>query len=405
MTRDHRPTLPGIAATACRRRARWLGVVTPALISLLAAAALVASPVAAGSTGAPAWISASTRPAAGLDGSSYDAVIEAVRQTVLAAQVSGAVVHLAVKPGDRVSAGQVLLRIDARAAEQGAAASEAQLRAARASQEVATQEFERQQKLHAAQFISTAALDRARAEFRAAQANASAQAAQAEAARTQSGFYTLRAPYAGVVSEVPVSLGDMATPGRPLLTVYDPSALRVSASVPQTVASRFQAGRIDATAIKAEVPGAGPGLLTPRAVQWLPAADAATHTVTLRAELPAATPALSPGQFARIWLQMPDAAPATPAMPARAGAAEAPATGAPAAAATPRSVWVPTQAVVRRAELTGLYVLDAQGRPLLRQVRLGRVSGDQVEVLTGLTTGERVLANAETAARVGGSSR
>jgi hypothetical protein len=52
---------------------------------------------------------------------------------------------------------------------------------------------------------------------------------------------------------------------------------------------------------------------------------------------------------------------------------------------------VPTQAVVRRAEMTGLYVLDAKGQPLLRQVRLGRTEGHQVEVLTGLAPGERVV--------------
>ena len=62
------------------------------------------------------------------------------------------------------------------------------------------------------------------------------------AARTQTGFYVVRAPFAGVVSEVPVQLGDMAMPGRPLVTVYDPAALRVTAAVPQSVAQRLAAG-------------------------------------------------------------------------------------------------------------------------------------------------------------------
>ena len=78
------------------------------------------------------------------DSTGFDGVVEAVRQTIVAAQVSGAVVALDVKVGDVVKAGQILARIDARAAEQTAAASDAQVQSARASLEVATKEFERQ---------------------------------------------------------------------------------------------------------------------------------------------------------------------------------------------------------------------------------------------------------------------
>jgi multidrug efflux pump subunit AcrA (membrane-fusion protein) len=63
-------------------------------------------------------------------------------------------------------------------------------------------------------------------------------------------------------------------------------------------------------------------------------------------------------------------------------------------------VSVPRASVVRRTELTALYVLDGAGRPLLRQVRLGRVDGDRVEVLSGLAVGERVAIDPQAAARV-----
>jgi RND family efflux transporter MFP subunit len=302
----------------------------------------------------------------------YDGVVEAVRQTVIAAQVSGAVVELKVKAGDRVAAGQLLMRLDARAAEQGAAASDAQLRAARAAQDVAAREFARQKQLAADNFISAAALDRAEAEFKAAQAQASAQLATAGAVRTQSGFYVVRAPYAGVVSDVPVTLGEMALPGRALATLFDPAALRVSAAVPQSAVAAVGDGK----AVQAEIPSlpsAAQRLQTPMRVQVLPAADMATHTVTLRAELAADLTGAMPGQFARLWL---------PAVTAES------------------SPWVPAQAVVRRSEMTGLYVLDANGRPLLRQVRLGRSDGTQVEILSGLNAGERVAIDAQAAARM-----
>lgn len=307
--------------------------------------------------------------------SGFDATVEAVRQTAVAAQVAGAIVQIHAKAGDAVKAGQPLLRIDATAANQAATASDAQVVAARASLDVAQKELGRQQQLFRDRFISQAALDRAEAEFKATQAQVNVQMAQAGAARTQSGFYLVRAPYAGVIAEVPVSLGDMALPGRPLVTLYDPSALRITATVPHTVATRITAGQLP----RAELPGL-PGArqwVTPTRMQLLPTVDASTHTVQLRVDLPAGLSGVAPGMFARLWLL--------------AGAGTDAATG---------SVTVPVQAVVRRAEVNGLYVLDPNGRPLLRQVRLGRTVGDRIEILSGLTAGERVVTDPQAAARV-----
>ena len=91
--------------------------------------------------------------------SSMDAKVEAVRETLLAAQVPGAIVALPVKAGDAVKAGQELARVDARMASQGAAASSAQVAAAQAGLNVATKEYERQKQLFAKRYISQAALD------------------------------------------------------------------------------------------------------------------------------------------------------------------------------------------------------------------------------------------------------
>jgi len=326
--------------------------------------ALAAAPAAAQPVTVPAQTTASQGRTA------YDGVVEAVRQTVIAAQVPGAVVELNVKAGDQVKAGQLLLRIDARAADQSAAASDAQVQAARAALDVATREYERQKQLHQKKYISQAALDRAESEFKATSAQVAAQMAQAGAARTQTGLHTVRAPYAGVVAEVPVALGDMAMPGRPLLTLYDPGALRVTAAVPQSAA-----GSVQGDAVRVELPGLPADRQWPRAerVQVLPTVDPATHTVQVRAELGAGPQGAVPGMFARLWLQ---------------GAAQ----GGP-------SVTVPLGAIVRRAELTGVYVQGEGGKPLLRQVRLGRAEGDRVEVLSGVAPGEPVIADPQSALR------
>ena len=299
---------------------------------------------------------------------SVDGVVQAVRQTSLAAQVAGAVVALEVQAGDRVRAGQVLLRLDARAAEQTAAAGAAQVQAARAAQEEATRELERQRQLFEQHYISRAALDRAEAQAKATQAEAAALLASAGATRTQSGFYVLKAPYAGVVADVAVVLGDMALPGRPLLTLYDPKALRVSAPVPQSAAAPLG----DGSALRIELPGMAGDAIVPTAWQLLPTVDPATHSLELRLDLPAGTRA-TPGMFARVRL--------------------------PAAATASGRLFVPARAVVRRAELSGVYVIGADGQPRLRLVRLGRADGDSVEVLAGVSSGEHVALDPQAAAR------
>jgi len=324
-----------------------------------------------GAAAAAPLASTQAEAASAMPSAAFDGVVEAVRQTVIATEVAGAVVRLDVKAGDRVRAGQVLLRIDARTANQNAAASDAQVLAARAAQEVAAKEYARQQQLFAQRFISQAALDRASAEHQAAQAQVAAQLAQAGVSRTQIGLHVVQAPYAGIVAQVPVALGDMALPGRALVEMYDPAALRVAAAVPQSVAASWA----PATPLRVELPGlpAARRWPTPTHVEKLPTLDAATHTVQLRADLPPGLDGIAPGQFARLWLPLP--------------------------AGREPSLWVPAQAVVRRAELTGLYVIDAGGRPLLRQVRLGRSDGERVEVLSGLAAGERVATDPQAAAR------
>lgn len=298
----------------------------------------------------------------------FDGVVQAVRETVIAAQVSGAVVALNVKAGDRVRRGQILLRLDAHAAEQNAAASAAQVRAARAAQEAATRELERQKQLHQKKYISDAALERAEAQYKSATAGTEAQVAAASAAQTQSGFYVVKAPYDGVVSDVSVVLGDMAMPGRPLMTVYDPAALRVSVPVPQSIAAKLSKTQ----ALQVEFPAAGLGAVSVQRWEMLPHVDPATHTIELRLPLPSGT-IVVPGAFARVML--------------------------PVEGVGQSRIFVAESAVVRRAEMTGVYVIGGDGRPQLRQVRVGRREGGRIEILSGLGGTEQVVSDPASATK------
>jgi RND family efflux transporter MFP subunit len=287
-----------------------------------------------------------------------EGVVEAVRSSILGAQVAGRVVALDVAAGDSVKAGEVLVRIDPRSASQAEAASRSQVKEARANLANARAAFERSRKLADEKFISQAALDQARAQYLATEAQTAAAVANAQVSATSASYTTIVAPYDGVVASTDVQVGDMATPGRPLVTMFDPKALRVTATLAQAALARAD---LTASAIAIEIPSLSRSL-APRGVTVIPVADVATHTSQVRLDLPDAA-GLMPGQYAR------------------------------AAFATGRvkALVVPEAAVLRRGEVTAVYVVGADGRAQLRQVRLGEPAGEgTIEVAAGLEAGERV---------------
>ena len=329
----------------------------------------IAGPVAA----APAAIATAVVEASGTSSTrDFDAVVEADRQTTLSARIPGTITHIQVRPGDHVKAGQVLLRLDARSVVQSADAGQAQADAAQAGYDVARRDFERQQHLFDKGYISQSAFDRAQARFRQSEAQWHASQAQAGAALTTAQYETITAPFAGVIAAVPANVGDLAAPGTGLVTLYDPAGLRVTAHIPQ--------GQLSGSAPKAEievVQGGTPTRINPRQAQVLPAADAVTHTVELRLALPSGT-GLVPGTFARVWLgTLADAA---------------------ASASAQQHLFVPTASVFTRTEMSGVYVVDDSGRPLLRQVRIGLNNAGRTEILSGVTAGEHVALDPQAAA-------
>lgn len=273
-----------------------------------------------------------------------EAVVEAIQQATVGAQVPGRVLEVKADAGQAVKKGDVLMRIDAREAAEAARAAEAQYANARVH-------YERTKSLVAQKFMSAAALDKAKADFDAAAANrAAAGASQSHA--------TILAPITGIVARRHAELGDMAMPGTPLFTIYQPGGLRVTASIPQY---RLKDMRAVKTA-RVEFPESGQWV-DATAVQVLPTADAATHVSQVRVTLPT-VPEATPGMFARVHFVT--------------GQAE--------------KLTVPASAVLRRGEVAAVYVQAADGRLSLRQLRLGDAVGrGEIEVLAGLATGDQVV--------------
>jgi RND family efflux transporter MFP subunit len=273
-----------------------------------------------------------------------ESVVEAVQQSTVGAQVAGRVLEVRADAGQQVAKGDVLMRIDAREAGEAARAAEAQYAVAKLN-------YQRHQQLKAQKFVSQAALDKAKADFDSAAANRSA----AGASQSHS---IIVAPMAGIVARRHVEAGDMAMPGTPLFTIYQPGSLRVTASVPQY---RLAAMR-GVTTARVEFPELGKWV-DATAVQVLPTADAATHVSQVRVTLPP-LPEATPGMFARVHFVT--------------GRAD--------------KLTVPASAVLRRGEVAAVYVQLPDNRLSLRQLRLGEAVGQgEIEVLAGLSSGDKVV--------------
>ena len=296
-------------------------------------------------------------------GFELDGVVEPVKQSTVAAQASGRISQLAVKAGERVRAGQLLATIDDRESQTGLQRSRAQTAQAEAEFRNAQAHVLRTRELQSRGFVSRAALDTAEAAYQAAQAGRD----QATAGQRQSmiiqGFTRVTAPYEGWVLETLAQPGDLAVPGKPILTLYAPQPLRAVVQVP---ASRAAAAR-GATGVQVLVPnGQGGGQwISPASQAMLPAADPVAQTLEWRLELPAAAArAVAPGQQVQVRF----------------------------AATAQRRLLAPASAVLHRGELTAVYVVSPDGTGfVLKAVRVGADHGAAgVEVLAGLNAQDSV---------------
>jgi RND family efflux transporter MFP subunit len=293
------------------------------------------------------------------DGRAWEGVVEAVRQATLSAQTNGRVIAVSHDVNDRVAAGDVLVRLSAVEQQSGVDAARAQVRAAEASATEAEANYQRFANLAKGQFVSRAQLDQARMARDSAVAARDAARAQLANAGQQTDYTTVRAPYAGIVATRDVEPGESVGVGQTLMTVFAPDALRIDVAVPQSEAEAIRAAPVATVTLDSG------RQIEADDVTVFPAADASTHAVRVRVQLPVLDAPPQPGATAKV------------AFPAVKGAA------------FPR---VPPSALVRRGEVAAVYVL-VDGRLSLRQVRLGDVAAEHVDVISGLKPGDVVAAD------------
>jgi len=290
-----------------------------------------------------------------------DGLVEAVKQSTLSSQIPGRVISLNVKAGDRVRAGQVLATIDDRETQTGVLRSQAQWQQSDAELRQLQIALKRTQELKAQGYVSAAALDLAEAQYKAAKAGRDSVGAATEQAKLTQSFSKVTAPYDAWVLETTAQTGDLAMPGKPLLTVYAPMPLRVLMQWPASQKNALP--KVQDIQIQM-----GSDWVKPVSMQIMPNADGISQTIGIKLDLPrtGAAAGASPGQQVRVRL---------------AGTFQA-------------KGLVPSSAILRRGEITAVYVAQDKGFAM-KLVRLGADHGAAgIEIWAGLKDGELIAVDA-----------
>lgn len=333
----------------------------------------------------------------------YEAVgtVRAKTSTVLSAKIVGSITALHAREGDRVRAGQTLIEIDNRDARTQVSKAQAGVReaqtgtdevdkniraaesakaAAEANKALAESTLKRYQVLRDRKSISPQEFDEVETKYKVAVVEveradrmlqslvarknmvlARIDSAQADVAvaQVQAGFARITSPINGVVITKHAEVGSLAAPGTPLLTIED-SHYRLEAAVEE---SQLRNIRLGASAI-VTIDALGQEELSGRVVEIVPAADPASRSYTVKIDIPGKS-LLRSGLFGK----------------ARFVAGER------------QVLTVPNKAIVQRGQLNYVYVVDASGIARMRLITLGKQGGDRVEVLSGLSNGERIVSD------------
>lgn len=299
--------------------------------------------------------------------------VRAAQTSQIASQLMGSIVEIQAHEGDRVEQGQVLALLDD--AQLRAAVEQATAAVAAASKEVAAADsdfglaestLKRYQQLYEKKSASPQEFDEIKARCQSAEARrdmALAEQARARAALTQAqtslSYTQIRAPFTGVVTEKKVDAGTLASPGMPLFTMEDTRSYRVEATVDESEIRFARTGQI----VPVVFDVFGDGGLTGKVTQIVPAADPASRSVLVKVELPA-DKRLRSGLFGRAHFSRGERA----------------------------AILIPRTAVVERGQLRGVYVVGGDGIAGLRYITIGEAAEQHVEVLSGLDSGEKLIA-------------
>jgi RND family efflux transporter MFP subunit len=265
--------------------------------------------------------------------------VRSKQRAVVEAKVSGRVLEYTATPGARVQRGELLARLDVQEIQ-------ARVDQTRALFDQARRDYDRQKQL-----ITDNATTRQ--EYEAADARVKVATAGLSEAETMLGYASVTAPFDGVVTRKLADVGDLAMPGKPLLEIESPTALRFEADLPEAILDRVQLG--------AKLPVRLSKVVEGTVSEISPVADPVSRTFLVKLDLPPVD-GLRTGQFGRVSVPV----------------------------AETQLLLVPRAAVLKRGQMELVFVAR-DGRAVLRLVKTGKGLDGRVEILSGLEAGEAVV--------------
>ncbi len=282
--------------------------------------------------------------------------VRAEQVATLTARVVAHIVEMNVSAGRRVARGEALVVLDDRDLRRRVEQARDAVSAAQATLAQARSDYRRDGPLFEQKVIPPYEFERTETNLATAEANLHRLEQAQQEAEVSLSYAVIRSPFAGVIVDRLANVGDLASPGKPLFTIYEQGRLWLEAAVPEEALANLRPGqpmsvRVDACNREIRGPIA----------EIVPTSDPATRTVAVRVRLEDARDVV-PGMFGRLLIQ-----------------------GAP-----DRILTVPASAVIRSGQLTMVDVLES-GREGRRSVQVGRTIGDQLEVYSGLNAGDVVV--------------
>ena len=276
---------------------------------------------------------------------------------VMSSEVEGRVSEVIADFGDKVAAGQVMLKINHREYELRVQTAQAALDQARARLANSTAKYNRGRALKQAASISAEQFDQIAAQQRIDQADAESADEALAMARKKLGDTQIRAPFSGSVQKRMVSLGEYVAPGKEIYELIATDPIKLRCPMPERFVPLAHVGMSVKLAINADQDKSYTGKIT----RIAPALDESSRTLLIEAEVANPDGALKPGFFAHVTMDL----------------------------GRDRALFVPDAAVLRYAGVARVFVVD-KGVVRAREVTTGSVVGDQIEITGGLKEGEHV---------------
>ena len=294
--------------------------------------------------------------------------VEAAHSVNISTRVMGYITKMNVKAGDAVRAGQLLFTVSSNDISAKRAQTDAMIAQAEAAQHNAQKDLDRYTALYKQQSATAKELEQVTLQYQSAKASVEAAKQMRNEVSAQLAYASVTAPFSGVVTQKLADAGSMANPGMPIVTIEQSGTYEISAAVPESEISEVKTGQAVSVDIKS-INRRFAGTIT----QLNPSSQFTGGQYIIKISIPEKEKqGLYAGMYANILIP-----------------------SANKTAVQNDAVFVPVSCIVNKDQLTGLYTVDNNNKAVLRWVRLGKTSGDRVEVLTGLSKDEAYISHAD----------